>query len=164
MWNKRQSCQVCNGIYNQVLRHSNCSKLQPLTNEQRYNTCCCARVMDKFGDEHDANQLFPMPRPQFIQVSEYVVVDIWPPSVGTALALQRQYIPAKLHHRQRQWQQTVAEVWTSGRCGNAVPPPFAEALVRANMPELFTWPLAAQLFDIQPCSGRFLSDDKFFAI
>ncbi|MBM7343746.1 site-specific DNA-cytosine methylase, partial [Pantoea coffeiphila] len=24
------------------------------------------------------------------------------------------------------------------RCGNAVPPPFAEALVRANLPELCT--------------------------
>jgi DNA (cytosine-5)-methyltransferase 1 len=29
------------------------------------------------------------------------------------------------------------------RCGNAVPPPFAEALVRANLPELCVWKEAA---------------------
>ncbi|EPD3668476.1 TPA: hypothetical protein ACNH39_002172 [Serratia marcescens] len=29
------------------------------------------------------------------------------------------------------------------RCGNSVPPPFAEALVRANMPQYCAWPMVA---------------------
>ncbi|MBH2719209.1 hypothetical protein QZQ21_09580 [Serratia marcescens] len=32
--------------------------------------------MDEFSDEPDDSHLFPAPRPRFIQVGEYMVVDI----------------------------------------------------------------------------------------
>lgn len=47
-----------------------------ITDDQRYNAWCCARLMDEFSDEPDDSHLFPAPRPQFIQVGEYMVVDI----------------------------------------------------------------------------------------
>lgn len=116
---------------------------QQLTDEQRYNAWCCVRIMDEFGDEHDANHLFPAPRPQFIQVGEYVVVDICmrmlePRELYNANGFPRSYIIDKDIDGTR-WPKSEQVA----RCGNAVPPPFAEALVRANMPELCTWSLAA---------------------
>ncbi|CUY45247.1 DNA (cytosine-5-)-methyltransferase [Serratia marcescens] len=115
----------------------------PLTDEQRYNAWCCARLMDEFSDEPDDSHLFPAPRPQFIQVGEFMVVDICmrmlePRELYNANGFPSSYIIDQDIDGTR-WPKSEQVA----RCGNAVPPPFAEALVRANMPELCVWRLAA---------------------
>lgn len=115
----------------------------PLTDEQRYNAWCCVRLMDEFSDEPDDSHLFPVPRPQFIQVGEFMVVDICmrmlePRELYNANGFPSSYIIDQDIDGTR-WPKSEQVA----RCGNAVPPPFAEALVRANMPELCVWRLAA---------------------
>lgn len=115
----------------------------PLTDEQRYNAWCCARLMDEFSDEPDDSHLFPAPRPQFIQVGEFMVVDICmrmlePRELYNANGFPSSYIIDQDIDGTR-WPKSEQVA----RCGNAVPPPFAKALVRANMPELCVWRLAA---------------------
>jgi len=99
--------------------------------------------MDVFSDEPDDSNLFPAPRPQFIQVGEYMVVDICmrmlePRELYNANGFPRSYIIDQDIDGTR-WPKSEQVA----RCGNSVPPPFAEALVRANMPELCVWQMAA---------------------
>lgn len=114
-----------------------------ITDDQRYNAWCCARLMDVFSDEPDDSHMFPEPRSQFIQVGEYMVVDICmrmlePRELYNANGFPSSYIIDKDIDGTR-WPKSEQVA----RCGNSVPPPFAEALVRANMPELCVWQMAA---------------------
>ncbi|EKN4029609.1 DNA cytosine methyltransferase [Yersinia enterocolitica] len=116
---------------------------EPLTDEQRYNAWNCARLADHFSDLPDDWHLFPAPRPQFLSVGEYIIVDI----------CMRMLIARELYNASGFPPDYIIDrdidgtLWPKSeqvaRCGNAVPPPFAEALVRANMPELCIWRMAA---------------------
>lgn len=117
--------------------------VEPLTDEQRYGAWWCARLMEKFSDEPDDSHLFPAERPQYIRVGDYVVVDICmrmlePRELYNANGFPRSYIIDKDIDGTR-WPKSEQVA----RCGNAVPPPFAEALVRANMPDFCIWEMAA---------------------
>lgn len=117
--------------------------VEPLTDEQRYNAWNCARLVDHFSDLPDDWPLFPAPRPQFLSVGEYIIVDI----------CMRMLIARELYNASGFPPDYIIDrdidgtLWPKSeqvaRCGNAVPPPFAEALVRANMPELCIWRMAA---------------------
>ncbi len=114
-----------------------------ITDDQRYNAWCCARLMDVFSDEPDDSHMFPEPRSQFIQVGEYMVVDICmrmlePRELYNANGFPRSYIIDQDIDGTR-WPKSEQVA----RCGNSVPPPFAEALVRANMPRYCVWRFAA---------------------
>ncbi|WP_261288370.1 DNA cytosine methyltransferase [Serratia fonticola] len=120
-----------------------CCEHEPLTDEQRYGAWWCARLMEKFSDEPDDSHLFPAPRPQYIRVGDYIVVDICmrmlePRELYRAQGFPDSYIIDKDIDNTR-WPKSEQVA----RCGNAVPPPFAEALVRANMPELCLLQMAA---------------------
>ncbi|EON3347204.1 DNA cytosine methyltransferase [Yersinia enterocolitica] len=116
---------------------------EPLTDEQRYNAWNCARLVDHFSDLPDDWHIFPAPRPQFLSVGEYIIVDI----------CMRMLIARELYNASGFPPDYIIDrdidgtIWPKSeqvaRCGNAVPPPFAEALVRANMPELCIWRMAA---------------------
>ncbi|HDL6967550.1 TPA: DNA cytosine methyltransferase [Yersinia enterocolitica] len=116
---------------------------EPLTDEQRYNAWSCARLVDHFSDLPDDWHLFPAPRPQYLSVGEYIIVDI----------CMRMLIARELYNASGFPPDYIIDrdidgtIWPKSeqvaRCGNAVPPPFAEALVRANMPELCIWRMAA---------------------
>ncbi|EPW0159836.1 DNA cytosine methyltransferase [Yersinia enterocolitica] len=116
---------------------------EPLTDEQRYNAWNCARLVDHFSDLPDDWHLFPAPRPQFLSVGEYIIVDI----------CMRMLIARELYNASGFPPDYIIDrdidgtIWPKSeqvaRCGNAVPSPFAEALVRANMPELCIWRMAA---------------------
>ncbi|EPB0636536.1 TPA: DNA cytosine methyltransferase [Yersinia enterocolitica] len=117
--------------------------VEPLTDEQRYNAWNCARLVDHFSDSPDDWPLFPAPRPQYLSVGEYIIVDI----------CMRMLIARELYNASGFPPDYIIDrdidgtLWPKSeqvaRCGNAVPPPFAEALVRANMPELCIWRMAA---------------------
>lgn len=120
-----------------------CCEYEPLTDEQRYGAWWCARLMEKFSDDPDDSHLFPAERPQYIRVGDYIVVDICmrmlePRELYRAQGFPDSYIIDKDIDNTR-WPKSEQVA----RCGNAVPPPFAEALVRANMPELCQWRIAA---------------------
>lgn len=117
--------------------------VEPLTDEQRYNAWNCARLVDHFSDLPGDWHLFPTPRPQFLLVGEYIIVDI----------CMRMLIARELYNASGFPPDYIIDrdidgtLWPKSeqvaRCGNAVPPPFAEALVRANMPDLCIWRMAA---------------------
>ncbi len=117
--------------------------VEPLTDEQRYNAWNCARLVDHFSDLPDDWNLFPAPRPQYLSVGEYIIVDI----------CMRMLIARELYNASGFPPDYIIDrdidgtLWPKSeqvaRCGNAVPPPFAEELVRANMPELCIWRMAA---------------------
>ncbi len=117
--------------------------VEPLTDEQRYNAWNCARLVDHFSDLPDDWHLFPAPRPQYLSVGEYIIVDI----------CMRMLIARELYNASGFQPDYIIDrdidgtLWPKSeqvaRCGNAVPPPFAEALVRANMPEMCIWRMAA---------------------
>ncbi|PSH25330.1 DNA cytosine methyltransferase [Yersinia pseudotuberculosis] len=117
--------------------------VEPLTDEQRYNAWNCARLVDHFSDLPGDWHLFPAPRPQYLSVGEYIIVDI----------CMRMLIARELYNASGFPPDYIIDrdidgtLWPKSeqvaRCGNAVPPPFAEALVRANMPELCIWRMAA---------------------
>lgn len=117
--------------------------VEPLTDEQCYNAWNCARLVDHFSDSPDDWHLFPAPRPQFLSVGEYIIVDI----------CMRMLIARELYNASGFPPDYIIDrdidgtLWPKSeqvaRCGNAVPPPFAEALVRANMPGLCIWTIAA---------------------
>ncbi|EOS9415426.1 DNA cytosine methyltransferase [Yersinia enterocolitica] len=117
--------------------------VEPLTDEQRYNAWNCARLVDHFSDLPDDWPLFPAPRPQYLSVGEYIIVDI----------CMRMLIARELYNASGFPPDYIIDrdidgtLWPKSeqvaRCGNAVPPPFAEALVMANMPELCIWRMAA---------------------
>ncbi|HDL7838236.1 TPA: DNA cytosine methyltransferase [Yersinia enterocolitica] len=116
---------------------------EPLIDEQRYNAWNCARLVDHFSDLPDDWHLFPAPRPQYLSVGEYIIVDI----------CMRMLIARELYNASGFPPDYIIDrdidgtIWPKSeqvaRCGNAVPPPFAEALVRANMPDLCVWRIAA---------------------
>ncbi|WP_337049246.1 DNA cytosine methyltransferase [Serratia fonticola] len=117
--------------------------IEPLTDEQRYGAWWCARLMDKFSDEPDDSHLFPAPRPQYIRVGDYIVVDICmrmlePRELYNANGFPPDYIIAQAPDGTR-WPKSEQVA----RCGNAVPPPFAKALVQAAMPHKCVWGNAA---------------------
>ncbi|MFV9067738.1 DNA cytosine methyltransferase [Serratia fonticola] len=118
-------------------------EVEPLTEELRYSAWWCARLMEDFSDEPDDSHLFPAERPQYIRVGDYVVVDICmrmlePRELYNANGFPRSYIIDKDIDGTK-WPKSEQVA----RCGNAVPPPFAEALVRANMPDFCIWEMAA---------------------
>jgi DNA (cytosine-5)-methyltransferase 1 len=118
-----------------ALTEAHCGQ-QPLTEEQRYGAWWCARLLEKFSDEPDDSHLFPVERPGFIRVGDYIIVDICmrmlePRELYRAQGFPDWYI-IDGDYRGKKYSK-AAQV---ARCGNAVPPPFAEALVRANLPEM----------------------------
>lgn len=108
----------------------------PLTEDQRYGAWWCIRLMEKFSDDVDDSQLFPAPRPQYLCVGDYIIVDICmrmlqPPELYRAQGFPDWYIIDRDYRGKK-----YSKAQQVARCGNAVPPPFAEALVRVNLPEL----------------------------
>lgn len=111
-------------------------ELEPLTDEQRYGAWWCTRMMDKFSDVPDNSHLFPAPRRQYLRVGEFIIVDICmrmlePRELYRAQGFPDWYIIDRDYRGKK-----YSKAQQVARCGNAVPPPFAEALVRANLPEL----------------------------
>ncbi|WP_415649053.1 DNA cytosine methyltransferase [Serratia ureilytica] len=111
-------------------------ELAPLSDEQRYGAWWCTRMMDKFSDVSDSSHLFPAPRLQYLRVGDYIIVDICmrmlePRELYRAQGFPDWYIIDRDYRGKK-----YSKAQQVARCGNAVPPPFAEALVRANLPEL----------------------------
>ncbi|HFI5333999.1 TPA: DNA cytosine methyltransferase [Serratia liquefaciens] len=93
-------------------------------------------MMDRFSDVPDNSHLFPAPRLQYLRVGDYIIVDICmrmlePRELYRAQGFPDWYIIDRDYRGKK-----YSKAQQVARCGNAVPPPFAEALVRANLPEL----------------------------
>lgn len=108
----------------------------PLTEEQRYCAWWCARFIEDYSSETKPIDFFVIERTQYIIIDGYILVDIGmrmlqPHELYKAQGFPDWYIIDQDYkgHKYTREQQVA-------RCGNAVPPPFAEALVRSNLPEL----------------------------
>ncbi|HEJ7901957.1 DNA cytosine methyltransferase [Serratia marcescens] len=109
-----------------------------LTEDQRYGAWWCARLMEKFSDAPDDSHLFPAPRPQYLRVGEYVIVDICmrmlqPPELYRAQGFPSWYIIDRDYRGKK-----YSKAQQTARCGNSVPPLFAKLLVEVNLPEMCT--------------------------
>ncbi|WES88802.1 DNA cytosine methyltransferase [Dickeya fangzhongdai] len=116
---------------------------EPLTDDQRYGAWWCARLFDKFSDANADFHLFPVPRQQYLSVGEYVIVDICmrmlePRELYNANGFPPDYIIDRDADGN-----VISKADQVARCGNAVCPPVARALVRANLPEYCIGGMAA---------------------
>jgi DNA (cytosine-5)-methyltransferase 1 len=108
----------------------------PITEDQRYNAWWCARLMEEYGEQQYKPSSFYEERPLFIQVGDYILVDI-----GMRMFKPRELFDAssfppdyKIDTDPEGKKISIAK--QVARCGNAVPPAFAKALVEANLPEM----------------------------
>ncbi|MFC0227434.1 DNA cytosine methyltransferase [Serratia aquatilis] len=116
---------------------------EPLTDEQRYNAWCVARLVDEYSDLPNDSHLFPEPRRQYIRVGDYVIVDLCmrmltPRELYNAQGFPPDYIIDRDPDGKR-----ISQKDQVARCGNAVCPTEACDLVRANLPELCVLQMAA---------------------
>ncbi|MFC0225653.1 DNA cytosine methyltransferase [Serratia aquatilis] len=118
-----------------ALTETQCGQ-EPLSEEQRYGAWWCARLLEKFSDEPDVIHLFPAKRPSYIRVGEYIIVDICMRMLEPRELYRAQGFPDWYIIDQDYRGKKYSKAAQVARCGNAVPPPFAEALVRANLPEM----------------------------
>lgn len=109
----------------------------PLSDEQLYNAWWCARLLEEFGaDQKRRRSLMPEQRDSFVQLGEYILVDIGMRMLEPHELFAAQGFPANYIHERDYEGNRLSKVEQVAKCGNAVPPPFAEHLVRANLPEL----------------------------
>lgn len=107
----------------------------PLTDKQRYNAWWCARLLEKYGSV-PINPTYPGLRDPYIFIGDYILVDIGmrmlePHELFPAQGFPKTYIIDRDSKGKR-----ISKASQVARCGNSVPPVFAEALVRANLPEI----------------------------
>lgn len=116
-----------------------------LTDEQRYQSWWCARLIEQYGSQSKVkikNQV-PEPRDQLLMVGDFVVIDF----------LARMLQPRELFNAQGFPEDYIIDVDPDGkkitkkdqvaRCGNSVPPQLSQALIEANLPELCKREVAA---------------------
>ncbi|VXC86832.1 DNA cytosine methyltransferase [Enterobacterales bacterium 8AC] len=118
-----------------ALTEAHCDQ-QPLTEEQRYGAWWCTRLLEKFSDEPDDSHLFPAERPSYIRVGDYIIVDICMRMLEPRELYRAQGFPDWYIIDQDYRGKKYSKAAQVARCGNAVPPQFSEALVRANLPEM----------------------------
>jgi DNA (cytosine-5)-methyltransferase 1 len=114
-----------------------------MTDEQRYNAWCVARLVDEYSDLPDDSHLFPEPRRQFIRVGDYIIVDICMRMLTPRELYNAQGFPSDYIIDRDPDGKPISQKDQVARCGNAVCPTEARDLVQANLPELCAWALAA---------------------
>ncbi|WJV61027.1 DNA cytosine methyltransferase [Pectobacteriaceae bacterium C52] len=110
-------------------------EIQSLTDEQRYNAWCCARLVDEYSDLPDESHLFPSPLPQHLRVGDYVIVDICMRMLSPRELYNAQGFPPDYIIDRDPDGKPISQKDQVARCGNAVCPTEARALVAANLPE-----------------------------
>ncbi|MEQ6971120.1 DNA cytosine methyltransferase [Pectobacterium polaris] len=118
-------------------------EIQPLTDEQRYNAWCCARLVEAYSDLPDDTHLFPAPRRQYLRVGDYVIIDICMRMLSPRELYNAQGFPPDYIIDRDPDGNPISQKDQVARCGNAVCPTEARALVAANLPEYCVWQVAA---------------------
>lgn len=108
----------------------------PVSDDQLYMAWWCARFLEEYSDAKKTKLLIPEPRQRWINVHGGILYDIGmrmfqPRELYNAQGFPPDYIIDHDHTGKK-----ITKTSQVARCGNAVPPPFAEHLVRANLPEL----------------------------
>lgn len=111
------------------------TQTEPLTDEQRYSAWWCARFVEDFTDKPNMSGLVPDSRVQYIIIDGYILVDIGMRMLQPHELYKAQGFPDWYVIDQDYKGNKYTRAEQVARCGNAVPPPFAEALVKANLPE-----------------------------
>lgn len=139
--NDKHGCSLNEPLH--TIRTSDCFGLATinfvkprLSDDQLYQAWWCARFMEQYLPKSPSRMTYPQPRKRFIAVDGGVMVDI----------LMRMLEPRELFNATGFPADYVIDIDPNGnkvskakqvaRCGNAVPPIFTEALIRANQPEL----------------------------
>lgn len=112
------------------------TQTEHLTDEQRYSAWWCARFVEDFTDKPNMPGLVPDSRVQYIIIDGYILVDIGMRMLQPRELYKAQGFPDWYVIDQDYKGNKYTRAEQVARCGNAVPPPFAEALVKANLPEL----------------------------
>lgn len=119
----------------------------PYSDDLLYQAWWCARFLEDYSTQQPSKLLIPEPRKRWVNVDGGVLYDIG----------MRMFQPRELYRAQGFPDDYIIDRDSDGnkitktsqvaRCGNAVPPPFAEALVRANLPEMC---IGGDLYEEQP--------------
>jgi DNA (cytosine-5)-methyltransferase 1 len=108
----------------------------PYSDDLLYQAWWCARFLEDYSAQQPTKLLIPESRKRWVNVDGGVLYDIG----------MRMFQPRELYRAQGFPDNYIIDRDADGnkitktsqvaRCGNAVPPVFAEALVRANLPEM----------------------------
>ncbi|CAI2145466.1 DNA (cytosine-5-)-methyltransferase [Serratia fonticola] len=109
---------------------------EPMTEDQRYGAWWCARLLDRFTEEEDDRAMFPVERPHYIRVGEYIIVDIGMRMLTPRELYRAQGFPEWYIIDQDYKGRKYSKAKQTARCGNAVPPQMPQRMVQANLPEL----------------------------
>ncbi|HHQ4306217.1 TPA: DNA cytosine methyltransferase [Serratia fonticola] len=117
--------------------------VEPLTDEQRYNAWCVARLVDEYSDLPDDSHLFPEPRRQYIRVGDYVIVDLCMRMLTPRELYNAQGFPPDYIIDRDPDGKPISQKDQVARCGNSVCPTEPRGMVQANLPEFCTLKMAA---------------------
>jgi DNA (cytosine-5)-methyltransferase 1 len=117
--------------------------VEPLTDEQRYNAWCVARLVDEYSDLPDDSHLFPEPRRQYIRVGDYVIVDLCMRMLTPRELYNAQGFPPDYIIDRDPDGKPISQKDQVARCGNAVCPTEPRDMVQVNLPEFCILQMAA---------------------
>lgn len=107
----------------------------PLTEEQRYKAYWIARFFDEYSDSAPKESVIPAPRRLAICAGDKVLIDIEMRMLRARELFNAQGFPETYIIDRDYEGNAYGHSKQVARCGNAVPPQFAEAIIRANLPE-----------------------------
>ena len=113
--------------------------VEQLTDEQRLKSWWCARLIEQYGPAPKDKPLglVPEPRPQLLELQPgLIVVDLLIRMLSARELFNANGFPADYVIDRDHEGNPISQREQVARCGNAVPPQFAEALIRANSPHL----------------------------
>jgi DNA (cytosine-5)-methyltransferase 1 len=109
----------------------------PLSDDELYQAWWCARFMEEYEQTDTIKSQIPAPRPQWINVGKHaILVDIGMRMLQPRELYNAQGFPSDYIIDHDADGNKITKTSQVARCGNAVPPPFTEHLVKANLPEL----------------------------
>lgn len=108
----------------------------PYSDDLLYQAWCCARYLEDYSETKPDITLIPYPRKRWVDVHGGVLYDIGMRMLQPRELYNAQGFPSDYIIDRDYTGKKITKTSQVARCGNAVPPPFAEHLVRANLPEM----------------------------
>lgn len=105
-----------------------------LTDDERYQAWWCARFIEEHSD-HTEHSVVPGPRPHAVTIDGRALVDVGLRMLTARELFNGQGFPEDYIIDRDCDGNRYTHAQQVARCGNAVPPQFAKALIEANLPE-----------------------------
>lgn len=123
-----------------ALAQTEINSVDDLTDDQRYNSWCLARMIEEHGPQlKERALLIPVPRPSLLELpGGFIVVDLFIRMIRARELFNSHDFPPDYVIDVDQYGNKVSEAVQVARVGNSVPPLIVKLLIECNLPELCT--------------------------